>query len=408
MRLSKSFLNDYVKVDDLDFHELAEKMVFCGNEYESIETLSDATGLVVGEVVECIDHPESDHLHICQVNTGEEVKQIICGAPNVRAGLKVIVATVGAKLPGGIVIKKAKLAGMESNGMICSLEELGIDSKYLKDEDKEGIHELPLDAEVGVDAIKYLGFDDEAIDFELTADRADLMSVLGMAYEVGAIYDRKVTYPETEVETIDEDVSTYHSLNVETEDCPIYLGRMVKDVTVKESPQWLKNRLMSSGIRPINNVVDISNYVMLEFGQPLHFFDSDNLGKEVIVRNAKENEEIVTLDGNKRVLNTNDLVIASSKEAVCLNFGTYHPTVFDFWYKDDNFVGDNFYYLGTSTNIDVITNFFDDVEYITNFTSIRKPIIGEDRKLDTFYLFLCKNYKGNNLKYIYKGNKFSF
>ena len=318
MRLSKNFLNDYVKVDDLDFHELAEKMVFCGNEYESIEKLSEATGLVIGEVVECIDHPESDHLHICQVNTGEETKQIICGAPNVRAGLKVIVATVGAKLPGGIVIKKAKLAGMESNGMICSIAELGIDSKYLKDEDKDGIHELPLDAEVGVDAIKYLGFDDEAIDFELTADRADLMSVLGMAYEVGAIYDRKVTYPETEVETINEDVSTYHSLNVETEDCPIYLGRMVKDVTVKESPQWLKNRLMASGIRPINNVVDISNYVMLEFGQPLHFFDSDNLGKEVIVRNAKEDEEIVTLDGNKRVLNTNDLVIANNKEAVCL------------------------------------------------------------------------------------------
>ena len=127
MRVSKNFLNDYVKVDDLDFHELAEKMVFCGNEYESIERLSDATGLVIGEVVECVDHPESDHLHICQVNTGNETKQIICGAPNVRAGLKVIVAEVGAVLPGNITIKKAKLAGLESNGMICSLEELGLD-----------------------------------------------------------------------------------------------------------------------------------------------------------------------------------------------------------------------------------------------------------------------------------------
>ena len=124
MRVSKNFLNDYVKVDDLDFHELAEKMVFCGNEYESIERLSDATGLVIGEVVECVDHPESDHLHICQVNTGKETKQIICGAPNVRAGLKVIVAEVGAVLPGNITIKKAKLAGLESNGMICSLEVL--------------------------------------------------------------------------------------------------------------------------------------------------------------------------------------------------------------------------------------------------------------------------------------------
>lgn len=318
MRLSKKFLNDYLKVEDLDFNEVAEKMVFVGNEYESIERISDATGLVVGEVLECINHPESDHLHICQVNLGSETKQIICGAPNVRAGLKVIVATVGAALPGGIIIKKAKLAGMESNGMICSLEELGLDSKYLRPEDKEGIHELPLDAPVGEDAIKYLGYDDEIIDFELTADRADLMSILGMAYEVGAIYDRKVTYPETEVETIKENVKDYHTLNVETKDCSIYLGRMVKNVEVKESPMFIKNRLMASGIRPINNVVDISNYVMLEYGQPLHFFDSDTLGKEVIVRNANENEHIVTLDGNERELNSNDLVIANSKEAVCL------------------------------------------------------------------------------------------
>lgn len=318
MRVSKNFLNDYVKVDDLDFHELAEKMVFCGNEYESIERLSDATGLVIGEVVECVDHPESDHLHICQVNTGKETKQIICGAPNVRAGLKVIVAEVGAVLPGNITIKKAKLAGLESNGMICSLEELGLDSKYLRPEDKEGIHELPLDAPVGEDAIHYLGYDDEVIDFELTADRADLMSMLGMAYEVGAIYDRKVTYPETEVETISEDVSEVHTLSVETKDCPIYLGRMVRNVQIKESPMWLKNRLMASGIRSINNVVDISNYVMLEYGQPLHFFDSDALGRDVIVRNAKEMEEMTTLDGNKRILGPDDLVIANKNEAVCL------------------------------------------------------------------------------------------
>ena len=229
-----------------------------------------------------------------------------------------IVAEVGAVLPGNITIKKAKLAGLESNGMICSLEELGLDSKYLRQEDKEGINELPLDAPVGEDAIHYLGYDDEVIDFELTADRADLMSMLGMAYEVGAIYDRKVSYPETEVETISEDVSEVHTLNVETKDCPIYLGRMVRNVQIKESPMWLKNRLMASGIRSINNVVDISNYVMLEYGQPLHFFDSDALGRDVIVRNAKEMEEMTTLDGNKRVLGPDDLVIANKNEAVCL------------------------------------------------------------------------------------------
>lgn len=318
MRVSKSFLNDYIKVDDLDFNEVANKMVLAGNEYESVEKISEATGIVVGHVLECEMHPESKKLHICKVDLGNEVVQILCGAPNMRQGIKVPVATVGAKLPNGMEIKKAKLAGMDSNGMCCSLEELGIESKYMSEEDKTGIHVLPDDAPVGADAIHYMGYDDEVIDFELTANRGDLLSILGMAHEIGAIYNRLVTYPENQPKVLKENINDNMTIDVQTENCPIYLGKIVKDVVIKDSPEWMKERLMASGIRSINNVVDISNYVMLEYGQPLHFFDKDRLGDKVIVRMAEENEKLKTLDGQERTLKTSDIVIANETEAVAL------------------------------------------------------------------------------------------
>lgn len=318
MRLSKSFVSDYVDIENINYHELAEKMVFAGNEYESIEPICNVKGLVVGEILECVKHPESTKLSICKVNIGaSEPVQILCGAPNVVDAKKVIVATVGAILPGG-EIKKAKLAGMESCGMICSLAELGLDSKYVTEEDKKGIHKLPDDAPVGVDAIHYLGFDDEVIDFELTANRADLLSILGMAYEIGAIYNLEVKEPVSLCHETNENIETMMKLDVETDACPIYLGKMVKNVVIKESPAFIKARLMASGIRPINNVVDISNYVMLEYGQPLHFFDADRLGNHVIVRNADDGEQMTTLDGNERTLKSDDIVIASETEPVCL------------------------------------------------------------------------------------------
>lgn len=318
MRLSKSFVSDYVDIHNINYHELAEKMVFAGNEYESIEPICNAKGLVVGEILECVKHPESTKLSICKVNIGaSEPVQILCGAPNVVDAKKVIVATVGAVLQEG-EIKKAKLAGMESCGMICSLAELGLDSKYVTEEDKKGIHKLPDDAPVGMDAIHYLGFDDEVIDFELTANRADLLSILGMAYEIGAIYDLEVKEPVSTYHETDENIESMMKLDVETEACPIYLGKMVKNVVIKESPAFIKARLMASGIRPINNVVDISNYVMLEYGQPLHFFDADRLGNHVIVRNANDGEQMTTLDGNERILKSSDIVIANETEPVCL------------------------------------------------------------------------------------------
>ncbi len=318
MRLSKSFLNNYIDVKDIDYNDLAKKMVQAGNEYESITKISSATGLVVGHVLECVKHPESTKLSVCKVDLGSSTKQIICGAANIAADQKVVVATIGAKLPNGVEIKAAKLAGMDSEGMICSLLELGIEPKYLSEEDKDGIHVLAKDAPIGTDAILYLGFNDEVIDFELTSNRADLLSVLGMAYEVGAIYNKKVTLPEFKVNEIAPDINTLYKIDLQTENCPIYLGKLVRNVIIQESPYFIKTRLIASGIRPINNVVDISNYVMLEFGQPLHFFDSAKLGNKVVVRMAKDNETMTTLDGAKRVLNINDIVIASDTEIVAL------------------------------------------------------------------------------------------
>lgn len=319
MKLSRKFLDDYLDTKNISNEDLAEAMTHIGNEYESVEKLSPATMLVVGYVKECIPHPDSDHLHVCQVEIKEgEVTQIVCGAPNVEKDQKVIVSLPGATLPGGITIKKGVIRGQESNGMICSLSELGIDHKYQSEEDKKGIHILDKNAKIGEDALKYLSFDDTTIDFELTANRGDLMSVLGMAYEVGAILNEPVRLPNLEIKEEKDDIKNYVKVSVETDKCPIYLARMVKNVTIQESPQWLKARLMASGIRPINNVVDISNYVMLETGQPLHFFDYKTLGNHIIVRNAKENECLTTLDGKERVLTSDDLVIANEQSAVAL------------------------------------------------------------------------------------------
>ena len=192
MKLSINFLKDYVDLDEnIDVKRLAEDMTTAGNEYDDASKLITATKLIIGEIIECEMHPDSDHLHCCKVNIGNEVLHIVCGAPNARKGIKVIVAQVGAELPE-ITIKKGNIRGQESCGMLCSLSEIGVDSKFLTEKDKEGIHELPEDAPIGHDPIEYMGLDDAVIDFDLTANRGDLLSILGMAYEIGAIYDKKV------------------------------------------------------------------------------------------------------------------------------------------------------------------------------------------------------------------------
>ena len=317
MKLSTNFVKDYVDID-VDLKTLAEDMTGVGNEYDSAEKLINATNLVVGEVIECEMHPDSDHLHVCKVNVGNEVLQIVCGAPNVRKGLKVIVALVGAELPGDFKIKAGKIRGVESNGMLCSIAELGLDSKFLKPEDKEGIHELPETAVPGEDPIKLMGMDDGVIDFELTANRGDLLSILGMAYEIGAIYDKKVKDIDLSYNQSNEDINNSFKVNVKTDNCSIFLAKRVENVVIKESPTFIKNRLIASGIRPINNVVDISKYVMLEVGQPLHYYDADTLNGCLEVRMAEENEKLTTLDDVERTLSSEDIVISDGKKAIGL------------------------------------------------------------------------------------------
>lgn len=316
MKLSTNFLKDYVDID-VDLHTLAEDMTKVGNEYDSAQPLINANGLVIGEVMECTMHPDSDHLHLCKVNIGDRVLQIVCGAPNVRKGLKVIVALPGAELPEK-TIKKGMIRGQESNGMLCSIAELGLESKFLKPEDKDGIHELPSDAPVGEDPIKYMQMDDGVIDFDLTANRGDLLSILGMAYEIGAIYDKKVKDVDLSHGHTDKNVNDDFKLKIDTDNCTMFLAKEVRNVKIKESPTFIKNRLIASGIRPINNVVDISNYVMLELGQPLHFYDYDKLHGMIEVRMAKEGEKLTTLDNIERTLTPDDIVISDGKESIGL------------------------------------------------------------------------------------------
>ncbi len=317
MKLSRKFVSEYINLEDISINQIADDMTNVGNEYDDAGKLINATNLIIGEVVECGKHPDSDHLNVTKVNIGSDILDIVCGAPNCRKGLKVIVAQVGAKLPE-IDIKESVIRGQKSCGMLCSLAELGIESKFLKDDDYKGIYELGLDAVVGEDPIKYLELDDEVIDFELTSNRGDLLSILGMAYELGAIYKKEVKDINLNYSEVDTDFCKDFTLDVQTEDCPLFLTRKVMDVQIKESPLFIKNRLIASGIRPINNVVDISNYVMLETGQPLHFYDADRLGNKLIVRNACEGEKLTTLDNIDRTLSTEDIVISDDKKAVGL------------------------------------------------------------------------------------------
>ena len=316
MLLSTNFLKDYIDLDDnISVHDLAESMTKVGNEYDSASNFINATNLVIGKVLECEMHPDSDHLHVCKVDVGDEILQIVCGAPNVRKDLKVIVALPGAKLPEK-EIKKGAIRGVESNGMLCSIAELGLDSKFLKEEDKLGISELGQDAKVGEDPIKYLGFDDGVIDFELTANRGDLLSILGMGYEIGAIYNKKIKNIDLRYKSSDEKLN--FKLDIKTDNCKLFLAKEVKNVCIKESSKEIKEKLMASGIRPINNVVDISNYVMLETGQPLHFYDADKLNGKIEVRMAKEGEILTTLDNKERTLGEDDIVISDGQKAIGL------------------------------------------------------------------------------------------
>ncbi|WP_078545203.1 phenylalanine--tRNA ligase subunit beta [Litchfieldia alkalitelluris] len=322
MFVSYKWLSEYVDLTGITALELADKITKSGIEVEGVEVLGEGIkNVVVGHVLECGQHPDADKLNKCLVDVGDEAPvQIICGAKNVGKGQKVVVAKVGAVLPGNFKIKKAKLRGEESNGMICSLQELGIESKLVSKEYSEGIFVFPTDVEPGADALAQLNLDDEVLELSITPNRADALSMLGVAYEVGAILGREVKLPTIELETVAEKASDYISVSVEaSEDNPLYVARVVKNVKIAPSPLWLQNRLMAAGIRPHNNVVDITNFILLEYGQPLHAFDYDRLGsKEILVRRAKAGEKITTLDDAERTLTQDHLVITNGTEPVAL------------------------------------------------------------------------------------------
>lgn len=315
--ISLEWVKDYIDISDQDLEELAVKITQSGINVEKVIT-NHINNLVIGEVLECVAHPDSDHLHVCKVNVGNITEQIVCGAPNVREGLKVIVALPGAVLPGDFEIKKSKIRGVESNGMLCALYELGLEEK--NDETyAKGIEELGTDAPVGEDPLKYLGLDDTLYELDIHKHRNnDCYYHIGFAYEIGAILNRPVTLPDLSFKEVQNNVENYFTLDVETEKCPFYLAKMVKNVKIGESPEFIKKRLLADGMRPINNVVDISNYVMLEFGQPLHFFDKNRLGNHILVRDAKDKEEVITLDGKRRILSSNDIVITDGNRPVCI------------------------------------------------------------------------------------------
>ena len=321
MIISKEWLSTYVNIDQ-PVDELAEKITRTGIEVDDIvDYTKDIKNIVVGYIESIEAHPDADKLNICQVDIGEEESvQIVCGAPNVDAGQTVIVATVGGRLPGGIKIKRAKLRGERSEGMICSLQEIGIPAALVPKAFENGIYVFSEKVQPGTDALTALYLNDQVMEFDLTPNRADALSMIGTAYETAALYNLPLTKPKTTSKASSEEASNTLSVNVQnTDKVPYYSARVVKNVTIGPSPEWMQMRLIKAGIRPINNVVDISNYVLLEYGQPLHMFDKDQIGSEVIeVRRADDNEKITTLDDQERTLVDSDIVITNGEKPIAI------------------------------------------------------------------------------------------
>ncbi|OXY82523.1 phenylalanine--tRNA ligase subunit beta [Oceanimonas doudoroffii] len=313
MKFSKSWLDEWINTG-LNAEALAEQITMAGLEVDGIEPVAgDFSQVVVGEVVECGQHPDADKLRVTKINVGgDELLDIVCGAPNCRQGLKVAVAVVGAVLPGDFKIKKAKLRGQPSHGMLCSYGELGIDVE------SDGIIELPADAPVGTDVRDYLALNDVIVEVDLTPNRADCLSLAGLAREVGVLNNQDVAWPE--IAAVPAAIDDRLDIRLEAPAaCPRYLGRVVKNINVKaETPLWMQEKLRRSGIRSIDPVVDITNFVLLEWGQPMHAFDLNTLNGGIVVRQAEQGEKLTLLDGNEVTLNTDTLVIADSERPVAM------------------------------------------------------------------------------------------
>lgn len=320
MKVSYQWLSEYVDLSGVTPHELAEQLTRSGIEVDAVESRNAGVShCVIGYVKERTKHPDADRLNVCIVDVGqEEDLQIVCGAPNVAQGQKVVVAMVGAHLPGDLKIKRSKLRGVESQGMICSAKELGLNDKLLAKDQQEGIMVLPEDAEVGMDAVSYLGMDDYVLELGLTPNRSDCLSMLGVAYEVAAILGKEVQLPATEL--VENGGQNPIQVSIDApEQSYQYHGRHFTNAKITSSPQWMKNRLMAAGMRPINNVVDVTNYVLLEYGQPLHAFDAGKVAeRKIVVRLAREGEELVTLDDQTRKLDAQTLLITDPEKALAI------------------------------------------------------------------------------------------
>ncbi|MDF2671723.1 MAG: subunit beta of phenylalanyl-tRNA synthetase, partial [Paenibacillus sp.] len=324
MKVSYKWLSEYVDLQGYTAAELAEKLTRSGIEVDVVENRNKGVdGVVAGYVKSREKHPDADKLSVCIVDAGQEQDlQIVCGAPNVAAGQMVPVAVVGATLPGDFKIKKAKLRGVESMGMICSAKELGLNDKLLPKEIQEGILVLPEDTKIGASILEVLAIDDEVLELDLTPNRSDCLSMLGAAYEIAAILGRDVVLPDGEQGLHPSDTKAADHVNVRitaSEQCSHYAARRIEGVHIGTSPLWLQNRLMAAGVRPINNIVDITNYVMLEYGQPLHAFDADKLTNgQIDVRLAHEGERLVTLDDAERELAPHNLLITDGVKPVAI------------------------------------------------------------------------------------------
>ncbi len=321
MKVPMSWFNDYTDISGISPREYAESLTMTGSKVETVENMGkDIQNVVTGKILEITEHPDSDHMVICKVDVGDEVLQIVTGAPNVKVGQVVPVAKNDSYLPGGIHIKTGKLRGIESFGMLCSHEELGLTEADLSWEPEYGILILPEDTKIGMDIKDFFGLNEEVVEFEITSNRPDCFSVIGLARETAATFNKPFSVAKPTFTENSEKIADTVSVTVENPDkCLRYCARMVKNVKIGPSPLWMVHRLKAAGIRPINNIVDITNYILLEYGQPMHAFDLRHLaGGKIIVRDAKDGEIIKTLDEQDRTLNSNDLVIADSEKAVAI------------------------------------------------------------------------------------------
>ena len=330
MNTSLSWIKKYVPDLDVTAQEYTDAMTLSGTKVEGFEVLdADLEKIVIGQIEKIERHPDADKLIICQVNVGQETIQIVTGAPNVKEGDKVPVVLDGGrvagghdgkKTPGGIKIKAGKLRGVESQGMMCSIEELGSTREFYPEAPEYGIYIFPEDAVVGESAIHALGLDDVIFEYEVTSNRVDCYSVLGIAREAAATFGKKFIPPVVEVKGNNEDAHDYVKVTVEDKElCPRYCARVVKNVKIGPSPKWMQRCLAANGIRPINNLVDITNYVMEEYGQPMHAYDMDTIeGQEIVVRRASKGETFITLDGQERILDDSVLMICDGKKPVGL------------------------------------------------------------------------------------------